>query len=787
MTIVASAPDRVPGRRGAVPGWAELWQVPLFCLGVAALVTVLSFRPAEGDQGLPGRDPFEQMQAALDRGDVTGARRLLHRLVTNPAEARLTPEELKYLRGSVLLAEATKLHPLPCTKEEGHLLYRAAAAELQTVQAQGVKHLSPRLGFRLAVAKAGSTTIDTGLVQAIEQSLETNFTDRGAGYELVAALRVHLTPPDYMGAIRAIDQLLVKPHVTSLSALRLQKVKFLTQLKKWPEVDKAAAGIPGDAAEYAQALQLRAQAAYHLGLWGEAVNLFSQVPPRQMTPASLLFQGLSLQRLKKTPEAVRVWGQLWREHHQSPETVRARVSYAEILFDQSNWAETVACLEQVLREQKPEALENAYLTRDELQKLVVKVGERLIHLVRWPDLVKLAEAARPWRLDGKPELWLAWAWHAQAQTGTASLAPEQAYARAAEHAVRAAAHLSGAEKEALLMLAGQDALKAKAPQQAQRALGELLALNPDPNLKPLVMIELAEALFHLKQVGFACDRLREASRLPGPHEARARLRLAEILIAEKRYPEAALELEPAAALVTRPGAGKEAMSAAHRWALFLYHDVVVQRAPKLLQAIDAGEKALVYAASDPQATQTRYLLGLLLLQLVDPHRLSADVLRTEKTALEQRAARLWQAHQLFQATAEELAKSEVLTPQLDKTEAHRGARLRQADCLYYLGVLRGDIQSDVVPQRDVCYREAARLYQAMAHELDHSTEGLYALLFLAKCQKNTAKFIEARETLRNALELLDRLSDTDLARSVYGLRTREAWRQLLQAELDQVP
>jgi hypothetical protein len=103
-----------------------------------------------------------------------------------------------------------------------------------------------------------------------------------------------------------------------------------------------------------------------------------------------------------------------------------------------------------------------------------------------------------------------------------------------------------------------------------------------------------------------------------------------------------------------------------------------------------------------------------------------------------------------------------------------------------LGVLR-EFAPDAAPKRDGCYREAARLYQELAHQEERTTDGLYALLFLALCQKNTAQFTEARETLRDALQHLDRMSDGDLNQSRVTRRSREDWRRRLQTELDQVP
>jgi len=782
-----SAPGTGPLRRRDVPGWAELWQAPVFCLGLAALVCVLLLRPTHGEQPGGLRAVYDQAQAALDLGDLAAARLALRAILDAPQQEQITPAEVQYLKGSLLLVEAGRQSPLPCDKPDAHAPYQAALRELKEIAAQAAKYVPPRLPYRIALAQLGSEPLKAANLDQVEQTLEANFADRPEGYRLLANLRPRLDPPDLVGAIRAADQLLLLPGISKPNLLRLKKADYLSQLRKWPDVTKAVSGIPADAGEYPQALQWRALAAYHQQQWGEAANLYEAVPARQMTPQSLLFSGLCYERLKRTTEAADAWEQVWREHVRTPEAARAKVCLAELAFEQSNWQESVRCLREMLTTRRAVDFTNPYLTAEELRKLILKVGSRLIHLARWDDLRQLAEAAQPWDLGGKAEAWLALAWQALAESGRSPLPAEQAYAQAADYAFRAASLARGQEKQALLHRAGRDALLAKAPQQAHRALGELLALPPDPPLRPLVLIDLAEALAEQNQVQSACDRLREAILLPGSHEAKARLRLVALLLADKRYAEARLELEPAAALVTRPGAGPEAMEAAHLWALFLYHEVVNQKTPQMLSAIAAGEKALAYAAQHPRAAQTRYLLGELLLGLAEPAAADETLIKLDRASLEQRASRLWQAYQYFQAAAEDLGKPEAVV-NFPKADAIRNALIGQAECLYYLGFMRQEYTNDAVPKRDSCYQEAGTLFQNVAFRQERTADGLYCLRLLARCQKQRGLFTEARETLRDALQQLERMTDEQLAAPARApVRDRKSWEQLLKSELDQVP
>ncbi|MFT3879412.1 MAG: hypothetical protein QM703_07110 [Gemmatales bacterium] len=566
---------------------------------------------------------------------------------------------------------------------------------------------------------------------------------------------------------------------------RIQKAEILARLERWGEIPRVVTGIPEDAKEYAHALQWQALAAFRSNQWGEAARWWAQVAPRDMTPQALLNYGICQRQLKNSADAQRLWDRLTREYLMTPEALLAQCHLADLAFDKADWHDAVTALSSVLTTYKPAQLAHASLTPEELQDKLKNLAERLIQLRRWEDLKKLGEAAESWKFTTLSDNWLCQAWHglAEAVAGTPSLPMAKAFALASDYAWKAAQHAPVADKPALLLLAGQDALKANKFQQAQRALGELLTLSPEPRVKALVLIGLAESLQEQKQYLLAADRLRDALLIPGNHEATARLKLATLLLLDvQQRGEAEKQLELAAALVVRPDSGPDARTACHRWATFLYNSVIDSRSNKGLQAIDACEKALKLATPHPEAAQTRYVLAELL--LIESHAESAEIPSLTDTALLNRqASMVWEACQQFQIVSDELRKPEtVIFSSVKKSDFEGYARFGQARCWYALGKLK-PFAPPSVPSSDVCWQRAAELFSLIATTSAKTSrvESLHAYLRLSWCQQKRGQFAEMNETLHDALQQLKEMNDAELAISTrFDPLSRSAWESYLR-------
>ncbi|HMO36736.1 MAG TPA: hypothetical protein PKA06_11895, partial [Gemmatales bacterium] len=363
-----------------------------------------------------------------------------------------------------------------------------------------------------------------------------------------------------------------------------------------------------------------------------------------------------------------------------------------------------------------------------------------------------------------------------------SPAATKAYAQAAEFAWKAAQQYQGAEKKALLLLAGQDALQANNYQQAQQAFAELLTMPLDSRQKPQVLIGLAESLILQKQYRFAVDRLREALVIPGNHEAAARLQLARVLLLlDKNDVEAGKQLEQAAALVIRPESGDEARTACHQWAAYLSSEYFDKPTPQNLRAArGACEKALQFAEMHRFAAQTRYLLAELLLAESKP--LVEQVASIGFDLLQEKQQELWKACQFFQQAAEELKQPAAMVMSNEHKDAFiRRALFGQAECWFYLGSVRPILVTNI-PSAEVCWQRAAELYQAQVESSSNRVERLYAYWRLSQCQEKRGLFAEMKETLNDAYQQLQSMSDAELelASSRVTRLTRSQWEAYLR-------
>ena len=764
------------------PRWAELWQIPLFCLGLGACAVVLFMHSAQAQPGDLVTAQYQSALDALDKQQIEAAGQYYQAIHAAPRHAQIRPVELQYLQASVMLAEAQKQFALPVSAATAFEAYSRAKVIFEGIIQSQEKITLPRLYYRLALATLGSETLTKKNLDTLEQTLETNFNDRHEGYLLLARLRTQLTPRDDAGALRCLDSLMSMTQPEHQYPLRLMKAESLFRLERWSEIPRTVSNIPENAKEYPLALQWQAMAAFRQNQWGEAARWWGQVAPRNMTPQALLNYGICQRHLKNPTEAQRLWDRLSRDYLMTPEALQAQCSLAELAFDQARWHEAVVALASVLTTYKPAQLANAAITQEEMQEKLKTVAERLIQTHRWEDLQKLGEAAEPWHFNKLTDNWLCQAWHGIADSAASgnnvSIPASKAYAQASDYAWKAAQHAPTSEKQALLMLAGQDALKARKYQQAQRSLGELLTLNPEPRITAHVLIGLAESLQEQKQYLLAAGRLRESLLIPGNHEASARLRLASLLLLDvQQRNEAGKQLEQAAALAVRPESGPDARTACHRRATFLYNSVMDQKTNQALEAIDACEKALKLAMPHPEAAQTRFMLAELL--LTESGVMSSTV--QDVAVLNKQASLLWQACQQFQTALEEFRLPEtVISTTQDKSKLEGYARFGLAQCWYFLGGLR-QFAPSAVPPADVCWQRAAELFTTIATTSKHRVESLHAYLWLSKCHQKRGQFSEMQEILRDARQQLKDMKDAELTSSIqFDPLKRSEWEYLLR-------
>lgn len=778
IMLPASTKDRRYRRTVRSPRWRDLWQIPCFCLGLFACLGATWHFHAANWFGSQDQKQAQQVLDLLDQGRLTEAQQLYSELqrLKQLDDPILQP----YLEGSLLLKEALKQYPLPSRSIEARDSFLKARQLFQQVLTQQARNVPQRLPYRLALAALGASELSPVALDTIEQTLDVNVIDRADGLELLARLRQQLSPPDTNGALRALNMLLSLSQGTASPKLLLWKADLLAQLHRWAEINKTVASIAPESVEYSQALHWQALASFEQQYWGEAVRLWGMIPPRELNTQALLCFGEAQLQIKNLPEARQLWERLWRENLQSPEAVVAQSRLAELAQQQARWHDAVQAMTSLLTTRKASDYQSRYLSLQQLGNKVNILATQLIQLRRWDDLRRLGEAALSWSFQGKAEHWLSQAWHGIAIQSEATPASSKAFGLAADFAWKAAQSAKDDDKTVLLLMAGEDALKGRNFQQAQKAFGELLSLNPDLKYRPAVLIGLADTLTEQKQYLFAADRLREALLIAGNHEASARLKLAHVLLLiDKHSVEAGKQLEQAAALVIRPDSGAEARTACHQWATYLAGEYFERRNSQIFPARDACERALKLVPQHPLAAQTKYLLAEL--QLAEA-KLIMDVIKTASyEEVQEKQLQLWQACQYFQQSAEELRQPAAIVSSMQNKDTFiRGARFGQAECWFLLGSLR-PVTVASIPSAEVCWQRAAEIYQTLIDTSSHRVEKLHAYWRLSQCQEKRGLFAEMRETLSDAAQQLQSMNDTELlVPSRFTALSRSQWEAYLK-------
>lgn len=757
--LPASTKDRRSRRTARSPRWRDLWQIPCLCMGlIACLGATWHFHGADWF-GNREQQQAQQVLELLDQGRLADAQHLYRELLRLKQldDSILQP----YLEGCLTLADALRLHPLPSRSKEAREAYLKARELFQQILTQKTKDVPQRLHYRLALAALGASELTPVALDTIEQSLDANVTDRAEGLELLARLRQQLSPPDTIGALRALDMKLSQSQGTASPKLLLWKADLLAQLSRWAEIGKTVANIAPESAAYSQSLHWQALAAFEQEYWGESVRLWGMMPPRELNAQALLCYGEAQLQMKSPIEARQLWERLWREHLQSPEAVVAQSRLAALAQQQDRWHDAVQVMTALLSTRKATDYQSKYLSLKQLGGKVEELAKQLQQRHRWDDLRHLGEVSLAWSFEGKAERWLSQAWHGIAIQSEASPVANKAFGQAADFAWKAAQLANEVDKPALLLLAGEDALKGRSFQQAQKAFAELLSLKPDQKYLPRVLMGLADTLTEQKQYLFAADRLREAIPIAGNLEAAARLKLAHVLLQiDKNSVEVGKQLEQAAGLVVRPDSGEEAKSACHQYATYLVGEYFDRRSNQIAPARDACERALKRVPQHQLAAQTKYWLAEL--QLAE----SRQIMETGKTdsfeELQSKHLQLWQACQHFKQAAEELrAPTAIVMSKESKDTVIRNARFGQAECWFLLGSQR-PVSEASIPSAEVCLQQSAEIYQSLVETSSNRVDKLYAYWKLSKCQEKRGMYTEMKETLSDAYQQLQNMSDSEL-------------------------
>ncbi len=295
--------------------WRHMGQVPLFVVGVVALLGVAVLRPlgGHGEQRLIDRELAAARKAlGPPPGDVNLAGIHAERALEKAAPASRAAGEAHFLLGSAYLLQAEA-----APAEASRALWEQAREHLEAADGLNTTDTDrARLAYRLGKTHAALQDDPHRVVACLSWSVPDGADNPFDGYSLLAQACLKLPTPDVAGALAATRKQLALPTAdeAALAGPRLTCGELLVQLGEPDEARKVLARIgTGATPEIScRSRLLRARLAYEDGAWAEAASLWEAARAdagwEAVDPARSLYAlGLCYTKLKQNAKAAPIW------------------------------------------------------------------------------------------------------------------------------------------------------------------------------------------------------------------------------------------------------------------------------------------------------------------------------------------------------------------------------------------------------------------------------------------------------------------------------------------------
>ncbi|MFO0875913.1 MAG: tetratricopeptide repeat protein [Gemmataceae bacterium] len=738
---------------------AQLWQAPVFVLGLAALAAVWFCRPLWPDCAARRIDAdlatARQLLSGRE-GDADQALKLAQRALEACESAPDRTGEVALLAGTACIRLAEKADPVRSSEhwQKAREYLGQALAQADNLESDSKAQLNYRL------AKVGYHTNEPlpAVIAKLEETVPS-CDARAEGYRLLTDAYLKLPQPDLTRAIAANQKLrdVAEASEAELTQAKLQGGEILLRMGKTEEARRSLEKIGEHSAPamVVKARLLRARAYQDEKQWGEATRLYnaaladSRAPVSD--PASIYFNlGLCYRNLEQPQEAAKAWQECVRLARGS-EGVAAALVLAELRLNEQALEPALEVLTLVAARLGKPAESKA--TPQDLTR-AREVFERALTIFRQAsrhDLASktleaytpLAPPRRALMLQGE----LASEW-AKAKLDAPRLTPEiekqaaELHRTAAEAYAKVAATpgLSLTEQGETLWNAAQNFLAGHQEARATAALEQVVKLNLEP-------ARLGEAWFRLAEV-YRGARKSEAAQAAYSkcmefdtkfaYRARHALALGRLETGDLDEAEAALVFN---LKMLRWESDPEALSQS----LFTLGNLLYQRRD-YRRVVRYLEDALGRFKDNPEVTRARY-------QLADAYRQIAaqenqSFLLGENMSPEARAHFQKEHRRWLQKAAEEFATLERF---LDSPEGkeHLTPDLRSqvpfitAKCWFNLGQ----------------YDKALVIYEKLIDRHPGKAEGLDALGGAVSCHAGLGQVDKVKQRLLQIKTALPQMPD----------------------------
>lgn len=730
-----TVPPSVPAPRVTTLG--QLWQVPLFLLGLLAVLAVWEIRPLWYDPKTvrlrydldAARSQLQDPHAALNELTV-----LLNEDLSHIGRLPNRAGETHFLLGSTYLRLAEQL-----PAERAADFWRKARSHLEQAEQLGVpENDRPPLLYRLGKASYHTGGDLQRVIDYLSKTIEQVDDDRAAGYEMLTQCYLRLPAPNLAAALQANEAQLQLPTVpeSRLVPARLLRGELLLRLQQRDAARKVLARIGSDAppALLARARTLRARAFQEEEAWAEAAKLWEEILADRRQPSTdsgriAYLLGCCYRNLQRPKDAVRAWEAAVQQGGEEGQAAGLRS--ANVLVQSSNISEALLRYDQALAKvRQPADYRNNLLTLPEAGNLLAadcrackdagnfeaagKLARLYAKLVS-PAVahVLTAQVAEAWAI----------AQHARAEPlkDAASAQREEEASRshfreAAEAYAAAALATAGLPEESeWLWRGGGCAMRGQAFRAALTAYEHLFKLRPPLARLSEACYRLGEAHQALREDGPAEKSYQYCIQTNGPFKYLARYQLALVEIGRAKFGAAEEMLEQNLLLMrAEPELDREA----HEKTLYALGEVLFS-SREFAMAAQYLETLLVQYPTSPNALTARYHAGQCNRGLADRQSKPGNPLDTQlRNRGGQFIMRLEQAAAHFQKLVDDL-QARPAAASLPEGEATllRQARRALADCRFDQGH----------------YGEAVPLYIGLANRQPPQVDNVVALRQLYTC------------------------------------------------------
>jgi hypothetical protein len=398
MTTPAASSNPMGDRPTGSP-LRQLWQVPVFFVGVVAVVTACLIRPYVGPDPVRGlHHDLSEARHLLQRhnSDPEAALQHAQSAVDNLMHDQARGAEAFFLLGSALIRVAEAAGETGLTEH-----WREARKCLEEAERRGLSgEDAGRLHYRLA--KIGFyTNEDAQHVIALLKANKDQADDLAEAYTLLSQAYLRLNPPNLKEALKANQELRQRvPQIGEdiLGPAKLAGAKLLLQLGQQEEARKTLEKINDQSPPAVRVERHMLLAALYQEdhKWSEAAELWRAVLDEKRVPLTqpggvLYNLGICCQHLDQVDKAIEAWTQCL-QRSQGEEGQAAALALAEQRLRDANSDKAVEMLARaVAKVRKAEDWKNVLMDLPRVQDLFERAIETYSQAKRHDLAVQAAE------------------------------------------------------------------------------------------------------------------------------------------------------------------------------------------------------------------------------------------------------------------------------------------------------------------------------------------------------------------------------------------------------------